>query len=251
MSCSWPVDRTCYPALPTLSGSPTDTEQAAYDAAVAKQNANEDQAVAVLWALSGRQFGACETTVRPCPATFGSYDPFPLLRGFVLLREGGHWLNFPCGCIGGCSVSGPRVVHLPGPVSSVESVTIEGIVLDPDGYQLEGDALYRRGGAHWPRQDLGRPLGETGTWSVTYLRGNPAPAGVAQLVGLLAKEFLAACDGGKCRLPRTVVSTTQRGVTHTFDPTKLLASGKTGLPEVDTWLAAVNPNHLTEAPAVV
>jgi len=124
-------------------------------------------------------------------------------------------------------------------------------VLSPTVYALEGNALYRRG-ADWPRQDLGRPLGESGTWSVTYTRGIAVPAGVDRLVGMLAVEFIAACDDDMtCRLPRTMVSTTQRGVTHVFDPSKILAAGKTGLPEVDLWLSAVNPHHLMAAPSVI
>lgn len=248
MGCDWEIDRSCLPSLPDLGDTPTVDEQAAYDVALARRNAAEDVAVHVLWALSGRQFGVCEATARPCPAPFGSYGPhYP----FVLTLDVGHWANWPCGCIGSCTVSGPRVVHLPGPVNDVTAVTVEGVVLDEDAYVVEGDALYRVGGV-WPRQHLGRPLGEAGTWSVTYTRGVPPPAGSEKFVGLLAKEFIAACDGStKCRLPRTVVSTTARGVTHAFDPTKILAAGKTGLPEVDLWLAAVNPSHLIAAPVVL
>lgn len=170
----------------------------------------------------------------------------------MLTRMDDVWFSSPCGCVGSCSVAGPRVIHLPGPVAEVTAVTIDGIILADTEYHLEGDALYRRGTA-WPTQDLSRSLGDTNTWSVTYGRGIPVPPGVDQLVGLLAKEFLIACgdEPKKCRLPRTVVSTTQRGVTHSFDPSRLLASGKTGLPEVDLWLAAVNPHSLAAAPEVI
>lgn len=254
MSCDWQIDRSCLPELPVLSDPPTGEEQAAYDLALARRNAAEDIAVSVLWALSGHQFGACETTVRPCINDWTiQWGTGPFLSPYVLMLDAGHWGLHPCGCgVGACTVSGPRVVHLPGPVDEIVTVTIDGVVLDDSAYQLEGNALYRTGGASWPRQDLGRPLGETGTWSVTYTLGVAVPAGVDKLVGVLAKEFIVACDSGvKCRLPRTVVSTTQRGVTHVFDPSKILAAGKTGLPEVDMWLAAVNPQHLQEAPAVL
>lgn len=252
MSCDWPIDRSCLPDLPTLGDTPTDEEQAAYDLALQRRNDAEDTAVHVLWALSGRQFGVCETTARPCPTYAVSAHSFTWAGSpFVLTLDSGRWVNWPCGCVGSCSVSGPRVVHLPGPVQTVSAVTVAGEALDVDTYALEGDALYRVGG-WWPRQDLGRPLGEANTWSVTYTRGNPPPPGTAKLAGLLAKEFIAACTPGqKCTLPRTVVSTTQRGVTHVFDASKLLAAGKTGLPEVDLWLAALNPNHLQEQPVVL
>lgn len=248
MSCDWPIDRSCLPPLPEVGDNPTPEEQADYNRALLRRNNAEDIAVHVLWALSGRQFGACETTARPCPAPFGSY---PDLSPYVLTFDAGRWMNWPCGCIGGCSVAGPRVVHLPGPVASIAAVTIDGAVLDKSGYQLEGNALYRKGGV-WPRQELSRPLGEPGTWSVTYALGNPVPPGVDKLVGQLAREFVAVCDDeDSCRLPRTLVATSRRGVSHQFDPSKILAAGKTGLTEVDLWLSAVNPHSLQQAPEVL
>lgn len=240
MSCDWPVDRTCLPALPALGDEPTADEQAAYDLAVAQRSAAEDMAVFVLWALSGRQFGVCEETVRPCPT------PAPV--GGVL----------GCGCFGSCVRSGPSMVHLPGPVAAPDDdrpvvVTIAGEVMDPAEYVIEGNVLYRRGGKRWPGQNLARPLGEPGTWSVTYWRGIPPPSGVERLTGLLAKEFLAACAGDeKCRLPRNVAQIARQGVTYRYELASVIhAAGKTGLPEVDLWLAAVNPNRLTAAPVVL
>lgn len=246
MSCSWPVDRTCLPELPDPGDDP-DNPSPEYVAALARQSAAEDMAVHVLWALSGRQFGVCETTARPCPQHARGFGYGPFIR---TLSEG-LWIDWPCGCIGSCSVSGPRVVHLPGPVANIVSATVDGVVLDADQYQLEGDALYRIGGS-WPSQDLGRPLGESGTWSVTYGQGVPVPAGAGKLVGQLAREFIAACDDeDTCRLPRTLVATNRRGVSHQFDPSKILAAGYTGLPDADMWLSAVNPNHLAQAPEVL
>lgn len=248
MSCQWPIDRSCLPPLPDLGPTPTPPEQAAYDLALLARNDAEDIAVHVLWALSGRQFGACDTTVRPCPSYAQGFG----YTSIVLTLEEGRWVNWPCGCIGGCSVTGPRVVHLPGPVTAIVDVKVDGAALATSEYQLEGNALYRTGGAAWPRQDLGSPLGESGTWSVTYTRGIPVPPGVDKLTGQLAREFIAACDDDdSCRLPRTVVATTRRGVSHQFDPTKILAAGKTGLTEVDLWLSAVNPHQLQQAPEVL
>jgi hypothetical protein len=240
-----------------LPGSPTPEEQAAYDAALAARNAAEDLAVSVLWALSGRQFGLCPHSVRPCPPPIyppwrevSAYSP---VTSYVLSWEGDRWLNWPCGCLGGrCQLTGPRAVHLPGPVASIEEVTIAGAVLNASEYVLEGDVLYRKGTLIWPAQNLGRPLGEAGTWSVEYLRGYPPPAGTATYVGTLAAEFLKACDGGNCRLPRTVTTASRNGVTYrVYDPAVIYGDGKTGIPEIDLWLAAVNPHHLMAAPQVI
>ena len=227
----WPIDGGCLPVAATPE------EQAALDAA-------KDLAVDVLWALSGRQYGVCPALARPCPL---QRSPLPSVS--LLYLSG--WRDTSCGCAGRCVLSGPRMVHLPGPVQSVVEVNVEGVIQDPSEYQLEGDILYRVGDS-WPYQDLSRPLGEDGTWSVTYMRGIPVPKGLGRLTGLLVAEFYNACTGGKCRLPRTVTEVSRQGVTHRmFDPGEIYSSGKTGIPEIDLWLAAVNPHHLMQAPTVV
>lgn len=252
MSCSWPVDRNCLPALPA-ENDPT------YNVKLAERNAAEDLAVQVLWSLSGRQFGLCETLVRPCPTQekpfWSGSHPYdqsvqPYNSSFIPVYEFGRWVNYPCGCVGSCRAAGPRTVHLPGPVSEVTAVTLDGIEIDDDDYALEGNTLYRIGG-NWPSQDYNKALGEPGTWSVEYLKGIPVPAGVATFVGQLAKEFLAACSGDSCRIPRNVVATTSRGVMRQFDPSRIYANGKTGLTEVDLWLSAVNPHHILAGPKVL
>lgn len=253
MSCAWPVDRSCLPDLP-------DEDDETYELRLAERNAAEDLAVQVLWSLSGRQFGACETVVRPCPPAdrplwrgAHPYDqtvtPYP--SSFMPVFEFGRWVNYPCGCVGRrCRQAGPRTVHLPGPVAEIVTVTIGDEVLDYDEYAQEGDVLYRIG-TDWPSQDYNRPLGENGTWSVEYLKGIPVPPGVSTFVGQLAKEFLAACSGDSCRIPRNVVATTSRGVMRQFDPSRIYAAGKTGLTEIDLWLSAVNPHHLLAGPKVL
>lgn len=211
----------------------------------------EDTAIMVLWSLTARQFGICETTVRPCP----TQNPRNYMRPWdqvLLFWDGNNWFNGPCGCVGGCSQVGPGLIHLPGPVQEIVNVIIGDTVLDEDEYVLEGNVLYRRNGARWPRQDMTRPLGEQGTWSVTYDRGLPVPAGGDKMAGILAQEFIAACDGDSdCRLPRTVVRTTRQGVTHSFDATTLIRSGSVGVPEIDLWVASINPNRLMKAPSVI
>ena len=249
MPCEWPVDETCLPELPELGDEPSGDQLAAFERARRQRETAVALASQVLWALSGRQFGVCPVVVRPCPRPALPWSAVASPSLWVFADD--IWREWSCGCVGSCTVTGPRVVHLPGPVHSIVEVTVAGETLDPGDYHLEGDALYRVGGA-WPQQDLGRPLGEPGTWSVTYKRGRPVPAGVDRLTAVLAREFLLACgEDDRCRLPRTVVSTSRRGVSHEFDPKRILDAGKTGLPEVDSWLAAVNPNRLAESPVVI
>lgn len=242
MSCQWEVDRSCLP-------------EAVSAIDIAQQGAAEDLAVQVLWALSGRQFGTCPVIARPCRQDCSGVTYTGAYTGWWFpIWDGANWRNIACGCGPRCSWQSPRVVHLASrvglPIQEVTEVVIDGVVLDSSEYRLEGDLLYRVGG-EWPVQDLTLPLDEEGTWSVTYTRGIPPPLGTAKLVGLLAAEFLAACNGGKCRLPRRVRSVTRQGVSYDMaDPTDVLASGKTGIPEVDLWLAAVNPNALQQPVSV-
>lgn len=244
MSCSWPVDRTC---LPNLEG----------DENVARQREAEDLAVSVLWALSGRQFGTCPVIVRPCPEPCNVTPYGAAYNASTLVAwTGSNWANISCGCLGGrCTYHAPSIVHLAAadtlPIHEISEVRIADEVMSPSEYTLEGSLLYRNGGAAWPKQDLTRPLPETGTWSVTYTRGVPVPGGVAPLVGTLALEFLNACTTGKCTLPRRVRSVTRQGVSFDMvDPTDIYREGRTGIPQIDQWIAAVNPNGLASGPRV-
>lgn len=240
VNCEWPVDRTCLPQ------PPEDPEARA--AHTVRLQAAVDTAVQVLWAFTGRQFG-CQTLVaRPCPRwddpVWDDYDPT------VAVLHDGRWLNVGCG---GCKADGPTQVALPGPVASVLEVEIDGVLIDPAGYRIEGDRLYRVGGHEWPAQDLTRPLGEPGTWGVRYRRGVEPPAGAAVVVGQLALEFWNVCEPGKaCRLPKRWQTVSRQGVTVTkADPTDILASGRTGLAEIDTWIVAHNPAGLDRPARVV
>ncbi|WP_280466811.1 hypothetical protein [Nocardia cyriacigeorgica] len=244
MDCQWPIDRSCWPELCT----DTDKERMQYAA---------DCAVFVLWSLTARQFGVCPAVARPCPTPcdddvlYLGAVPGQLVPGPFPVWEGGAWRNISCGCLGRCSRTGLTVVHLPGPVQSVTKVTIEGTDLDPSEWKLEGDYLYRTGGAIWPRQNLRAPAGEPGTWTVTYQRGYPPPPGAATHVGKLALEFFNACSGDECQLPKRVQQITRQGVSiQMIDPTDLFGAGLTGIDTIDMWIRAVNPARVASRPKV-
>lgn len=236
-SCVWPVDRTCLPTDITAEEDRLRLQEAV------------DTAVGVLWALTGRQYGCASTLVRPCPQWSRWSDDYLdsgiTAIGMTPVLWGGVWRNVGCG--GDCSLDGPSAVTLPGPVAEVIEVAVDGVALDPAGYSIEGNRLIRAGGKEWPFQDMSRPYGEPGTWTVTYMRGTPPPAGAGMAVAQLAKEFWAVCQGQKCRLPKRTISVQRQGVTITrADPTDLLANKQTGLPEVDTWIMAHNPYGLSD-----
>lgn len=232
-----------------------------YAQALAVQLASEDAAVNVLWALSGRQFGICPKTVRPCADEHqplrGAWGPLGTAAfSWLIMDDFSGDLLDDWACHGKCLISSPQAVHLPGPVYQDTSgdypivVTLHDYVLDTDDYVVEGDVLHRRW-EMWPRQNFAKPLGEAGTWSVNYWRGVPPPAITARFVGCLTKEFIASCSGGDCRLPRSITHLSRTGVSYEIDALKIIAAGKTGLSEVDLWLATINPSALRQGPLVI
>ncbi len=257
MGYEWPVNRDCYsdPLGDPPQPPPDEDGLPAYEAALAEynrkaahQSESEDTAILVLWRLSGEQFGIRQVTIRPCP-------PIGWPRSlYVPLLFDGVWGRTGCGCVGSCEVSGTRVLHLPGPVAEIVQVRIDDQIIAPTGYTLEGDVLYRvcDSGCGWPSQNLARPMGEPGTWSVTYRQGIPVPAGGATMAGRLAREFMLACSGSdECELPSSLRQTTSRGATNSFDPTSILEAGLTGITAIDHWINAINPNGLMRAPVVL
>ena len=237
MSCLWPVSTRCLPEVT----APED--QAQLQQAI-------DTAVHVLWSFTGRQFGTCPIIIRPCPREHDRFVGWMPGYAWYPDLDSGVWRNIGCGCGSTCRVDGPGVVHLPGPVSSVTAVTVDGAVIDSSLYVLEGDRLYATSG-RWPEQDLSKPAGSPGTWSIEYLQGVAPPAGAADAVGVLALEFWNLCRGQKCRLPRGTESVSRQGVSMKIaDPTALFENMQTGIPEVDLWIAAVNPHRLSAPSAV-
>jgi hypothetical protein len=243
---TWPVDRTCLPEI--------DPEDAPDD--VLRLDAAIDTAVFVLWSLTGRTFAIEDVWARPCPRwrDVEDYDAgmgFGSSVGFVPILDAGVWRNVS-GCGGACTVDGMGAVTLPGPVTNVVEVRVDGTAIDPSSWKVEGNVLYRTNRREWPTQDMSLPMGDPGTWSVHYQRGVQPPAGAAAMVGVLAKEFWAICSGGKCRLPKRWQTIQRQGVTITrADPTTSLTEGVTGLPEIDTWIKAVNPHQLVQPSMVV
>lgn len=238
MSCTWPVSTACLPEVT----SEEDT---------AKLQSAVDTAVHILWSFTGRRYGCCPRIARPCARDCDA--PLYWLPGVQWFPEldAGVWRNVSCSCGPTCTVGGPGVVHLPGPVCSVTAVTIDGAVIDPSLYVLEGDRLYATSG-RWPDQDLTRAAGSPGTWTVEYLQGVAPPVGADQMVGLLALEFWKLCTGDKaCRLPKGVESISRQGVSMKMvDPTALFGAMRTGIPEVDLWVASVNPTRQVSPSAV-
>lgn len=98
-------------------------------------------ATEIIWRLSGKQFGGCPVTLRPCRQTCAGSHTFGYWSGntWTPVLEGGQWFNDKCGkCApSGCSCTELCEVDLPGPISEVLSVRQDGLLLDPSEYRLD------------------------------------------------------------------------------------------------------------------
>lgn len=213
-------------------------------------------ATEVVWALTGRQFGLCTVSLRPCrrncltwpwPTTWTEWLPGTTWPSPALI--GGSWFNLVCGTCGDTCTCGQLAdVTLPAPVHSVVEVRVDGSPLVTGAYRLDDDRrLVRVDGGEWPAcNDLNLPDSAVGTWSVTARFGQDVPEGGAWAVGELACQLIAARNGDDCQLPRQVTQLVRQGVTLRFDNVlDLLREGLTGLYLVDLFVRSVNPRRLT------
>jgi len=214
----------------------------------AEQTAATEAATFVLWAATGRQYGICEQTVRPCgrwPCDDGTAGYFWNGGTWMPYVLDGLWYNCACGNI--CTCGARCKVYLPGPVASVTSVTVDGVVIDPAAYRVD-DArwLIRTDGNCWPvSQDFDRDSGAN-TFSVAYGRGTAVPGYLLAAAATYACEWAKMCRGADCRIPTQVVTVTRQGTT--FDAVnidQLLDRGLTGVSSVDQIIVMANPHRLT------
>lgn len=204
-----------------------------------------------LWAASGRRYGLCEVTVRPCLRRCGGGSGLPVpYKG-----ADGQWRNYTaCGCFDNCSCVELSEIVLDGPVASVVEVVIDGVALDPADYRLDkvgtGWRLVRVDGSPWPScSDMSVDCADTGSFCVTYMQGIPLSELAVAAVSELTCEYVKACipTCKTCRLPKNVQALVRRGVSITFDSS---VAWLKQLPAVNSFLTAVNPEGLTSASSV-
>lgn len=147
-----------------------------------------------------------------------------------------------------CDRSGS--ILLPGPVYTILGWTVDGVEMPASTLNRMGDRVWMTEGT-WPPQTLSLPATEDGTWAIRYLRGQEPPEGASLMVAILAREHLAAINGGTCKLPQRATQVQRQGVTvQMVDPQAIYDSGATGISEVDLWVRAHNPHKLSQ-PATV
>lgn len=258
--CSWPLlypgcDPADPDAIPEPLASLTDEQRETY----------ESIAATYLWNWSGRRFGVCDVTIRPCRqdcwlgvSTFtggGALTTDGRLGrpyGPVLLE--GRWFNISCGrCGDTCSCDYTPTLHMPGPAQSVSEVRIDGEVLSELSYRVDNHhLLIRTDGGDWPTcQDMGAdPFdddNDDNTFAITYQRGIPVPEGGQLAAGVLANEFAkAACGDKDCQLPQRVQTVSRQGVTVAMlDAFDDIDTGHTGIWIIDSWVASVTKTPTT------
>jgi len=136
---------------------------------------------------------------------------------------------------------GSRLTLPDYPVTSVTSVHVNTILLPAVSYRLENGRWLRR------LDGAGDPIAWTGSEvQVIYAFGAAPPYGGARAAEVLGVEIALALAGSEsCALPQRVQTITRQGMTVAMlDPQDYLREGLSGLPEVDLWLAAVNPGKL-------
>lgn len=250
--CPWPIDPTCCD-VPGPDAPAADRDRFGRALAIASER---------LGKLTAGAYGLCEEVIRPCNEPCGATSPdwvdrWPLTSPYAggildpYVWEG-TMRNRACGCVDDCECASVCKLRLPGPVAEIVEIKIDGQVVDPATYFVNGvGELVRRSPDCWPDcQHMDRPDTEDGTFSVRYLRGRDPgldPDAVRAVTALTCELFKAMC-GRKCRLPGRVRSITREGVTY-----EVLTDWKdrsTGLEEVDSWLQTVNPFNRVSPPTV-
>jgi len=241
LPCNWDVDTSCCDEWDTYS-----TEL---------QTAAAEYGALVVWAATGRRFGLCERTIRPCGRTQTSL----MMPSGYWWSEGswrpyifnGAWRNC-AGCdtgFGCCTCEPSCQVWLPGPVYSLPAtgVTVGNDIIPIDSWRVDDSTwLVRTDGDCWPEcQDYDVNSGD-GLFQVTYFKGQPVPSVLLRAAGELACEWAKACTGAPCRLPQRVTSISRQGVSVSMtDLDVLLRAGMTGVASVDILIRQFNPYGLT------
>ena len=223
----------------------------------------------IVWALSGRQFGVCPVTVRPCARCVGpTYRTYGVwLDGYSngavspawwpYVDSGGVWRN--CGgCQGACSCEPAQQVWLPGPVRSITEVRVNNVVVNPANYRLDfANGLFwlvGQNGQQWPEcQDFNNPASSTSnTFVVTYAGdGVEVPTGGLLAAAALACEYGKLCTGVECALSAAATAITRDGVSYEIlTASDLISKGFTPLPNVNQWIYSVTPYGNPERPRV-
>lgn len=228
-----------------------------------------EMATEILWARTGMRYDQCTLKIRPCRQDCWNESGWPygdqwwqlgtLYPQPALIQ--GNWYNLTCGsCSGTCSCASLSEILLPGPVTSIDEVRIDGNVQSTSTYRLDDWRKLVRIGDMWPLcNNLNLSDSQVGTWSVTLTYGQPVPTMGRMAVGELAYQIILACLGDDCcKLPYQVQQIARQGVTINYpDVSELFGMDRNGavrnrlgLQYCDMFIDAVNPYGLRQASQV-
>jgi hypothetical protein len=202
-------------------------------------------AVQTLRHLTAYRVGGCPITVRPCkpeccPLGYSNFSWAG--QPFYPQNWGGLWTN--CGCQGSCTCKAACEIKLPAPIGDLVEVKADGVVVPLTDFRVDNsNTLVYQGSDDCPfnmAQDLSLPDTEVGTWSITYVNSHLPDATAEYAAGILAVEFGQACTGGKCALPKNVVSMVRNGVSYEIAP-GMFPDGFTGIKTVDAFIGQWKP----------
>lgn len=211
-------------------------------------------ATEVAWGLTGRQYGTCDVTVRPCFKKTHEFDFSLVPFGFMAwpYLSGGQWYNW-IPCQDGCSCHSLCEVRLPNPICEILEVKVDGVVLPTTAYVIKNStSLIRADGECWPTcNDLTLSDDEEGTWSVSLTYGRTVPEILKIGTADLACELLKACLGMECGLSRKVSRLVRQGVSMEFGKAEdYLEKGLTGVDTLDFAISVLNPHRVTRKVAI-
>lgn len=229
----------------------------------AQQLAAARIATLIMWAATGRRYGPCQITLRPCQSkewaeTYRAYPAWWASSNYggpMPYLDGGVWKN--CGCGSGCCCRVRCEIILPGPVAAVQEVMVHGEIIPSTGYRVdisEGSyRLVRMGEGCWPTcQDLNELADGDHAFAVTYTRGADVPEVVLDATEILACEFGKQLAGADCGLPPRLQSLTRQGVSAEFIVNEIdVNTFQTGINIVDMVIRAENPSRRTRPPLVI
>lgn len=190
----------------------------------------------VLYKLTGEKYPGISTSTDAITSTaYANAMTAPQLIG-------GKMYNLPRSAMGG-----QRELNLrQKPVLSVQSVYVNGVLLDPSQYSLRNNAYIVRTAPHqWM-------LSPTSEITVTYTHGaRPPVAGRAAATRLANEIILWYLGDNRCALPERITSVSRQGVSYTIlQPMDFISQGNTGIYAVDSFIAAVNPDKQRKKPAI-
>lgn len=194
----------------------------------------------ILWSLTGRRYGGRHTVTElyePDRAGCFAVRELGLLNAGILSGNAGQQPYRR----GPCNELYIPLEHRPArSLLSVRSLATNELV--PEGARWLVNRAYLV---------LSQGVASQAGIEVTYVAGANPPAGGAQAARALADELVRLFSGADdCRL-KNVTSISRQGISiEVEDAHSVLDAGRTGLPEVDTFLFAVNPGR-SKTPARV